>query len=313
METTNPTGPLFSVIIPAFNAKATLPLTIESVLAQTCTDYEVIVVDDGSTEDGSQVGSTNDGRVALIHQPNQGPAAARNTGVRAAKGRWMALLDSDDTWTPIKLATIERAAHDNPSAVMVYSDANCLDETRTIIRGPFTPPELNYAPSMADMLAGRCQILPSTVVIKAEAYRTSGGFSEQFRSPGVEDVEFWVRLRELGPFVYLQERIVNYRVTPLEQRLQRYGKNLDIFCRVIRERYGADGEALIAVRRKARVTSWAHIGLLAMRDGDSAKARWALGNALRENPLRLKNRLRYLRTYLPLRMARALAERSDKS
>jgi Tfp pilus assembly protein PilF len=83
-----------------------------------------------------------------------------------------------------------------------------------------------------------------------------------------------------------------------------------VFVRVVRERYGAAGEQLIRARRKARVTRWAHLGLLAMKRGDMAAARHAFRAALREDPRRLKNLLRWLRTYLPAPLIRALTGRT---
>jgi glycosyltransferase involved in cell wall biosynthesis len=97
----------FSVIVPLYNKAPWVGRAIHSVLAQTVTDLEVLVVDDGSTDDGLQVvASIRDSRVRLIRQSNQGAAAARNTGIRAASGDWVAFLDADDEWLPHHLAAL---------------------------------------------------------------------------------------------------------------------------------------------------------------------------------------------------------------
>ena len=97
--------PCVSVIIPAYNRAHVLPRAITSVLNQTFTDYEIIVVDDASTDDTGTVAQNTDGPLRVIcHELNRGPAAARNTGIRAARGAYVAFLDSDDEWLPGKLA-----------------------------------------------------------------------------------------------------------------------------------------------------------------------------------------------------------------
>lgn len=99
---------LFSVVIPVFNSSRTLNLTLSSVLAQNCASFEVIVVDDGSTDDSAElVRAFNDQRIRLISQPNQGVSSARNTGIRAAQGEWVLFLDSDNWWAPQHLAVLE--------------------------------------------------------------------------------------------------------------------------------------------------------------------------------------------------------------
>ena len=99
------TGPRVSIIIPAYNRADVLPRAITSVLSQTFTDYEIIVVDDASTDETSAVARNFDGPVHVIrHEVNRGPAAARNTGIQATSGAYVAFLDSDDEWLPEKLA-----------------------------------------------------------------------------------------------------------------------------------------------------------------------------------------------------------------
>src|SRR5262245_42395210 len=106
--------PLISVVIPAFNSAATLPRALASVFAQTCTQYEVIVVDDGSTEDLVAALQPYRARINLVRQSNAGAAAARNTGVRHARGKWLAFLDADDFWHRRKLELQLQACEARP-------------------------------------------------------------------------------------------------------------------------------------------------------------------------------------------------------
>ncbi|MGH7880671.1 MAG: glycosyltransferase family A protein, partial [Candidatus Binataceae bacterium] len=278
-------------------------------LAQTFTDFETIVVDDGSTDSTRAVLERYAARIKIVSQENRGLSAARNAGARAAHSRWLALLDADDTWTADKLEQVARAIPANPAAVMLFSDATCFDPAGAIARGPFMPPQLTHAPSREEMMAGRFQILPSSAVIRRDAWERAGGFCEEFHgASGFEDAWFWLLLREQGPFAYLPARLVNYQVAPLLSRLERYRPGFAVFKRLVRDRYGAAGEPLLRARRDARVSLWGRAGLAAIAEGRSAEARYAFRNALRENPWRVKNLLRLCRTCLPLTLARALTK-----
>jgi glycosyltransferase involved in cell wall biosynthesis len=292
-------APFFSIIIPAYNSARTIAETIESALAQRSDDYEIIVVNDGSTDATESVAAAYGDRVQIISQTNRGLSGARNAGAVRARGQWLALLDADDTWTDDKLSAIGEAIDTNPGVVMFFSDATCFDSDSQRTRS-FMPENVARAPSWEEMMAGRFQILPSSAVIRADAYLAAGGFSEEFKGAcGFEDVYFWLRLREIGPFAYVSRALVNYRVTPLADRLKRYRPGFEVFRRLVRERYGLSGEQIIRARRKARVSLWGRAARSALARGDKKTARSALFNALREDPLRSKYLWKLLRTYLP--------------
>src|SRR4051794_36269759 len=125
-------NPLVSVVIPAFNRAFILPEALDSVLAQTFKDFELIVVDDGSTDDTEEVLRPYVERrgVRFLPQANQGPAAARNRGIEAARGKYVAFLDSDDLWLPIKLSVQIPRMEAHPEAVMSYGNVlNFTPET----------------------------------------------------------------------------------------------------------------------------------------------------------------------------------------
>lgn len=305
-------NPLFTVIIPAFNARATLAGAIESVLSQTFEAYELVVVDDGSTDDTLAIATEYKDRAVVIHQQNRGAAAARNAGAKIAKGEWLAFLDADDSWINEKLARVAAAIDPADKTVLIFSDAFCVNSDRTNSNEHFMPTNLRRAPTRDDMMAGRFQILTSTTSVRRSAFVAAKGFSEEFTSADYEDNYLWLILSEQGSFKYIDEPLVNYLVTPLDQRLDRYRAGFKVFVRMVRARYGQAGESLIKARKRARVNRWAHLGLLALRDGDLSRARRALGNAVREDPWRLKNLLRYARTYLPREVARALTGRTPK-
>jgi glycosyltransferase involved in cell wall biosynthesis len=304
--------PKVSVIIPAYNSAGTVGRSVESALAQNFPDFEVVVVDDGSTDDTPRVLEEYRWRIKVVTQPNRGLAGARNSGAREAAGDYFAFLDADDTWTADKLAKTVDALVSNTDAVLAFSDATCVDETGAFMRS-FMRKEFARAPSMDDMMAGRFQILPSSAVVRRDAFERVGGFREEFRGVGFEDVFFWILVREHGPFVYVPEQLVTYRVEPLVRRLEKYRPSFFVFERLMRAHYGEAGERLIRVRRQARVSAWGYSGLLAMNRGDVREARHAFRRAFEEDPARLKNLMRLLRTFLPTPIARALTGRTRKA
>jgi len=189
-----------SVVIPAYNVAAFLPRSIGSVLAQTLKPAEVIVVDDGSTDNTVAVAMELGARV-VRHRHNCGISATRNTGIRNATGEWIAFLDADDTWSPEKL---ERQADCIQSdTVLVYTSLRIFDDIG--IRGESRAID---PVSAVRMLRYSNPIAPSTVVVKREACLQAGGFREDIRA--CEDWEFWVRLQRLGAFEAVAEPLTKY-------------------------------------------------------------------------------------------------------
>ena len=135
---TSATDPTFTVVMPAYDRAATIDSAIASVLAQTQPDFELIVVDDGSTDDTAArvtAAMAIDSRIQLVRQENRGPTGARNAAFERARGRHVSLLDSDDLWMPGYLERIGAALDAEPSAGFAYSDAWVLDDrTRKIHR-----------------------------------------------------------------------------------------------------------------------------------------------------------------------------------
>jgi len=192
-----------SVIIPAYNAARFLPRCLKSVFAQTLKPDEVIVVDDGSTDNtaalAAELGAT------VISQTNSGLADARNTGIRNASGEWIALLDVDDLWTPEKLE--RQAACIRPETVLVYTGIRVFDDggvrdARPAIDAISARKELRY----------HNPITPSTVLIRREAFMQVGGFHKGLHA--CEDWELWFRLLPLGQFEAVSDPLTEYYIHP---------------------------------------------------------------------------------------------------
>jgi glycosyltransferase involved in cell wall biosynthesis len=318
-----------SVIIPVFNGARTIAAAIDSALAQEFDgQIEVIAVNDGSTDATGAVLEAYRGRVSVLERVNSGPAAARNAGVRASHGEYLAFLDADDVWMPGKLDKTIAALEGDSSAAMVYTNAWKIGAEGEPLGTTYTPEAQKRAPTMEDMLAGLWNILPSTAVMKRATFDKVGGFCEDFATghPQWEDGYFMVLAREQGPFVYLDQPTVLYRVAASvadnlkrrgvwkgdeenveTMRVERYVRNSDLMQRLVRERFGIGAAGLLAAIRRATVDLLVGVGLTAMLESDRRLARRCYQLALHYGPLNAKTYLRLAWTYLPPPVARVIS------
>lgn len=197
-----------SVVIPVYNKERYLVETIDSVLAQTLPPDEIIVIDDGSTDRSAEIAASYGSRIHLIRQPNRGESIARNEGIEASTGEWIALLDGDDVWEPHKLERQFRAlstAEYDP--VCVYSDVYLFDDSGQRI-GEHRKPEYHAADDWRVQMLCDWSINPSTTLIRRSAL-DGLRFPPEIRHS--EDMIFFVELRARGPFLKIPETLVGYR------------------------------------------------------------------------------------------------------
>lgn len=187
-------SPRVSVIIPTYNRAWCLPEAIDAVLGQTCQDFELIVVDDGSRDETPAVVSAYGPAVRLLTQTNRGVSAARNLGVRASRGRLLAFLDSDDLWLPDKLARQAALFDTHPEALI------CQTEETWIRRGVRVNPRHRHRkPSgwIFEASLDLCLVSPSAVMMRRELFKTVGFFDETL--PACEDYDLWLRVSARYP------------------------------------------------------------------------------------------------------------------
>ena len=187
--------PTISVIIPAYNYAQYLPIAIRSVLAQTFQDFEIIIVDDGSTDDThSVVSEFVDPRIDYIYQENQGLAAARNTGIRSSHGLYIALLDADDAFYPAKLELQLRELSENPDISIIFTGWDFVLQSGKLIRHA-RPWEDNLNLDLESLLTNP-QFSSSTALIRRDVFDRVGYFDRYlYRS---EDFDFFIRAAANG-------------------------------------------------------------------------------------------------------------------
>jgi glycosyltransferase involved in cell wall biosynthesis len=300
-----------AVLIPVFNGAKTVARALDSVLGQRFDGvFEVIVVNDGSTDATAAVLRQYEGRIRVLNQQNQGPAQARNAAAALSTAGYIAFLDADDAFMPDKLArTVPKLASDREAA-MLFHDAVALNRDGREIAPSCVSPEGAHPPSMHEMLTRLWPIVTSTVVMRREAFQACGGFSEEFKF-GYEDPDLWIRAREQGHFIYVPEPLTYYTlIEERSERMEKYLTSQAVFFRRLRQRYGVAAEELIR-RTVHSYTNWlGYQGLLALRAGNRAEARRYFARILRRQPTHLKSALRYIRTFLPAPIARALSGRT---
>jgi glycosyltransferase involved in cell wall biosynthesis len=201
--------PIVSVIIPTYNNSAYLANAIESAIAQTFRDIEIIVIDDGSTDDTQKVLTCFGDKIQVIHQCNQGPSAARNAGLRKSQGNYIAFLDSDDQWLPDKLTRQMPLFEMDPQVGVVFSDTFYVYKGKIQPKTSFQlrPPSSGF---IFNSLFGKNFIPMLTAIVRRECFNQVGFFDENLKA--CEDYDMWLRISKSWKFAYVAEPLALYSV-----------------------------------------------------------------------------------------------------
>ncbi len=286
--------PKVSVVIPAYNAMTYLPETLECVLRQTFADFEVLIIDDGSSDHIVQwVSQVTDLRVKLISQENQGLPGARNTGIAHARGEYIAFVDADDLWEATKLEKQVQRFETDPAVGLVYTWTRLID--------PLTKPTGNVFEGSLEgkiweqIVVGDVVGSGSCAMVRRVCFETAGVFDRNLTS--VEDWDMWIRIAARYPFAAVKEHLTLYRQHPssMSKNRQRMLQNLRT---VIEKAFESAPIELLYLRNRTyghmnRCQAW-----ISIYAGDYDQAAHFSRQALLHNP-----RLRYSKNFLHLKLA----------
>ena len=266
--------PGVSVVIPAFNAQPYIAEAIESVLTQTYSDLEIIVIDDGSTDGTLDEIRRFGSDVRLLTQQRGGPSAARNAGVAAAASDWIAFLDADDAWLPDKLRRqFDEAGRNNSSVVTT-------DRFNVGARGPLPERQSDVQPlhegDVFEQLLYGNFITTSAVLLRKDVFLRAGGFPMDASIPVAEDWDLWLRIAHDERIAVVRAPLVRYRLhsSGTSRNAERMNNaRAQVVRRALRLRRGAALPP--ATRRRIYGVTWATNGWDAARHGERAQAlRW---------------------------------------
>lgn len=202
-----------SVIIPSFNAANYITHAIDSVLAQTYRHFEIIIIDDGSTDNTHELLTkyVREGKLSYFYQKNAGLSAARNAGIDKATGSYIALLDADDLWDSAKLYRQISLIHSSEDIGMVFTDFNTFNDGMLLTRGKNAVKfKDNSVITFNELFSSHNFIYPSTVLIRKVVFDRCGLFDTALRA--VEDYDMWLRIAQTFQVVGINQPLTHIRV-----------------------------------------------------------------------------------------------------
>ncbi len=277
--------PKISVILPVYNGEKYLAEAIDSVVAQTFSDWELVIVNDGSTDDSQRVidrYAKTHSRLRTFYQDNSGQSSARNFGVQQSTADYVAFIDQDDRYWPTKLQKTISLLDRRPDYGMVYSDFDLIDVKGRVFtaaaltsgRPPF-PPATHPKYSLLEFLRGDAFILPGAAVIRRELFLSIGGFDS--RLSGYEDDDLFLRIFLRARMYFIQQALLQWRVYGSSysysarmdaSRVIFFQKLVDTFSEVARENLYEDIVPNVIMPRICDTYVRAMVAAREMRDGD---------------------------------------------
>jgi len=299
-------SPKVSVIIPTYNRGKYIKEAVDSVLSQAFQDFEIIVIDDGSTDNTREVLSLYSDKIEYIYQENKGISCARNTGIRCSNGEYIAFLDSDDMWLEDKLELQVRFLDKNRDVDMVYSGIYYFDEMFKINRDYFDLVK-PYSGFVLKHLFLRNFIPCVTVIVRKKCFEKIGLFDETLVFS--EDYDMWMRVAMYFKIDFINKPLARFRIhkdsmTAIVSDIKRYLDEIKVsnkilhFCPTLRDELGISANKKIAAL-------FFMLGTNFFKKNDYSKARSNLFHSIKLYPCALRKYILLLFTILP----RAIAER----
>lgn len=297
-------SPRVSVLLTCYNHLAYLPAAYHSVLDQTWSDWEIVAIDDGSTDGTREWLRAHADRATLVfNEPNLGTYASLNRALQHSKGDLVAILNDDDLWAPEKLKRQIALLDRHPKVGLVHTDGAFINGTGATIEGSplgFAFPRTETGDVLLDLLYAN-KIIASAALVRRECFDRLGGFNPEYFGSG--DWEMWLRIAEQWDIGFCDEPLTFYRVhgANASHKLDRIWKDDQRLREWIRARADAYAERGYepARLRAAIAHNEACLGTVRTLNGDPAGGREAYFRSIRLRPNRIKSYLRIAASYLP--------------
>ncbi|HRI44673.1 MAG TPA: glycosyltransferase [Fimbriimonadaceae bacterium] len=294
--------PRVSILLTCYNHLAYLPTCWQSIADQTYRDFEVIALDDGSTDGTREWLSDREGEAKIVfNEANLGTYGTLNRGLELATGELIAILNDDDVWLPTKLERQIALLDRFPRVGLVHTDGYFIDGPGNRIEGSplgFEFPRTETGDVFLDLVYQN-KIIASAALVRRECFEELGGFDDSYFGSG--DWQMWLRIAERWEIGYVAEPLTLYRVhgENASHKLERIWRDDQRLREWLVPRLSAATAHDPARLSRAKAHNWACLGTVRKLNGDPKGARAAFSASLREQPGRVKSALRWAATFLP--------------
>ncbi|KAB2837030.1 MAG: glycosyltransferase [Candidatus Brocadia sp.] len=289
---------LVSVIIPTYNCARFLMESVGSVLSQTYQPYEIIVIDDGSTDNTKEVLQPVMQRIKYVQlEQNKGSPVVRNIGIQAAQGEYVAFLDADDVWLPEKLQTDRECFDKHPDVGMVYSKHINIDEKGVVFHGAMKK-RLPCGKIFVQLFSEQNFIITSSVVVRKAVFETTGLFDEQLVN--CQDWDMWLRIAFYFQIAGIDKPLIKYRHNPysLSKNRDNVLKYQKLVIDKIYHMFNNKENGMSEKRYKKRLAlHYAKTGRYYLRIGDKRLAHENFRLSVKHDPLNLRTLRYYFRLW----------------
>jgi glycosyltransferase involved in cell wall biosynthesis len=267
--------PKVSVLIPAYNCSKYLPGAMDSALKQTFQDFEILVIDDGSTDGSAQlvqeISGKHPGKIRYFYQENQGLAMARNKGLKESRGTYIALFDSDDVWFPERLEEGIKVIESDPRIGLVHANMTRIDGNSETIDTPQRNRWFLKGNMFENIFLRRADVPCPTVLFRKACCDTVGIFDPNLTRLGCEDRDLWLRIAQKYKIVYIHKILAYYRMSP-QSMSQNFDKMIKARLYVV-DKYCPQGSGSERLRNKALSKIYRDVADEALIKGDLPRAK----------------------------------------
>lgn len=281
--------PKVSIITPAYNSEFYIKDAIHSVLSQTYSDFELIVVDDGSTDKTQEIVNSYvtqyPQKIKYIYQANAGPSKARNTAIEHSQGEYIALLDADDIWAKERLERQVKIFETNPKIALVHANITGISSSGKIIKSFKRNQQYLSGCIFEHLFLRKADIASSTVLLRKDCLKETGLFDEHLSRLGSEDRDLWLRIAQKFPIQYIDFELAYYRIREGSMS-QDYAKMLKGRLYIV-DKYTPEKGPRNSLRRAALAKIYRDLGDLYLYQQKFSEARVYYDQSIRFNPYAL--------------------------